>query len=121
MKEHFICKDNVLDKGFTKFIQETEFAKRKGIDKLRKDVIDVVADLFTGGSIKGAMKILDSDENRVRRNEMCILSFFGGCIGLMVFLLAVDLLYEKDIFYQPETDESGDMLRKEKFWQAIKS
>jgi len=94
MKEHFVCKDNILDKGFSKLISEKEFAKRKGIDKLRKDVIDVVADLFTGGSYKRAMKILDSDEKRVRRTEMCILSFFGGCIGLMVFLLAIDLIRE---------------------------
>ena len=120
MKEHFIVKDNVLDKGFTKVIQESKFSKRKGIDKLRKDVIEVVADLFTGGRIKKAMKILESDEKRVRRNDMFVLSFFGGGTLLMVCLLAIDLIREHGIFSQDQTAEEA-VTRQTNFWAAIKS
>ena len=58
----------------------------------------VVADQFTCGDKSCAMKMLERDENKIRRKDMYILASLGGCILLLIFLLINDGIREKDLF-----------------------
>ena len=88
-----MLKDNVLDKSIVKFIEEQEFVKRPNVQKFQREVIEVVAEEFTNNDITKATHLLDGDESQMRRSDMCIISFFSGCITLLVFLIIIMFSY----------------------------
>ena len=105
MKEHFISKDNVLDKSLIQLVKDTEFCCSQEIVQLEHDVLEIVANLFTAGDEQKAIQILEKDEKKIRRADMFILSFFGGSVGLLILLLSYDMIREKDIFDLEAGDE----------------
>jgi len=47
MKNCFVKKDNVLDKSFAKIIERSEFARRRNMERIQHDIIQVMANYFT--------------------------------------------------------------------------
>ena len=87
MKDCFVLSDNVLDKSFLRLIETSEFARRRNMDKIQNDLIEIVGDFFAESDKKKGEQILNEDDSKLmRRQDMCMISFFGGASIVLCLL-----------------------------------
>ena len=55
MRSHFLFDDNVLDKSVIAILKEHEFVKKKNIQGVKRDIVEITAEYFTHENKKKAI------------------------------------------------------------------
>ena len=87
MEEYFCESDNVADKGIDLFIEDHNFSRRKNLSRLNDDIVSVFALFFTNKDNKKARQMLQGEESKVPRGQLCCIAFLGGGIFLATIVM----------------------------------
>ena len=88
MKEHFVMKDNVINKDIARYVREREFSRRQKLKHVRDDLFTFFTEAFTDSNKNKSKRMLDHLNTEMRRKDALCISFFAGmsltmiCIGL---------------------------------------
>ena len=57
------------------------------MDRIQNDLVEIVGDFFAESNKKKGAQILNEDDSKLmRRQDMCMISFFGGASIVLIFL-----------------------------------
>lgn len=101
MKEHFVMKDNVINKDIARYIREREFSRRLKLKHVRDDLFTFFTECFTDSNRNKSKRILEHLNTEMRRKDAMYISFFAG---MSVTMIIVALFF----LFTPPSDAHED-------------